>query len=345
MKTKKMILRNMERAYTTSFFEIGGINYIFFASESTPGIPGEAYAYPIHDLNHPECIWNDAGGCMSIIKDPLDCDSLFAIQNFYLKENPSNAKIVRIKRYKKNVWKVIDSFYLPLVHRIGILTEKDQYYMIACTVAKSKENKDDWSQAGEVWFSKLDKENFSFDFKRIYSGMYKNHGFYQFIEKGKDYICIGTDNGAYTLSVKNSQLKINKILEGKIGEIALEDINDDGKLELISIEPFHGNQIKIYQKNNIDKYHVVWKYQDNVEFAHALSGSIILSKKSFIVGVRKGNGALFTITFDKRKYSVNKIDEHGGPANLCAFHHNQKDYIACANHTSNQCVLYEIIRE
>lgn len=64
--------------------------------------------------------------------------------------------------------------------------------------------------------------------------------------------------------------------------MALSDLDGDGVKELMTIEPFHGNTIKVYRM--IDgQYQEVWKYDNPIDFAHTLVGCKIAGKNSFVV--------------------------------------------------------------
>lgn len=343
MNIKKLKLKELNRAYATACLSIDHKDYILYASESTVGVPGFAYAYNLDDIEHPEIVWNNAGGCMGIIQHPFKQNCFLAVQEFYLKENPSKAKIVEGNRKNDGTWEIKDIVHLPLVHRIGILRDNENAYLIACTVARQKDDKDDWSKPGEIWGGKISKDqNKPFHLSLLKTGLFKNHGFYQYKDNDKDKICIGTDYGAYIIYIDNKEIRIKKILDGHIGEVALHDINQDGKLELITIEPFHGNKIHIYQENKQGIYEPIWTYQNEIEFAHALTGGSLLGKECFIAGVRKGKGEVFTVFYKNGNYETYEIDQGVGPTNLCIIHHKNKDYISCANHTIHECALYEI---
>lgn len=42
----------------------------------------------------------------------------------------------------------------------------------------------------------------------------------------------------------DGEWRVEKILEGQVGEIAFADIDGDGLEEMMTIEPFHGNSMK-----------------------------------------------------------------------------------------------------
>lgn len=266
---------------------------------------------------------------------------MIAIQNFFLKENPSKAKVVITKRNDDGTWKSRDLFNLPLVHRIGIIKDDDKAFLIACTIAQSKETKDDWSKPGEIWYCELPQDDSAVELKLLKSNLFHNHGFYQYRENGTDVIYVGTSNGCFKLYRENKEFKLEKILSGAIGEIAVCDIDNDGLLELMTIEPFHGDSIKIYHLIN-GCYQEVWRYSSKVDFAHALIGGMINNSNCFIAGVRKENAEIFIVTIQNGEYHVDLFDEHVGSANLSLVNHHGQTYISSANHSTNECALYKI---
>ena len=101
---------------------------------------------------------------------------------------------------------------------------------------------------------------------------YRNHGFWQTKEEGKDVGYFGSDQGILRVSApekRGGQWKVEPILSGHIGEIATIDIDGDGQDEIMTIEEFHGNTIQIYKKDG-SEYKKVWQYDNEIDFAHAL---------------------------------------------------------------------------
>ena len=71
---------------------------------------------------------------------------------------------------------------------------------------------------------------------------------------GKIHGTFGCDQGVFeVVPMKNEQWQINCILEKSVGEIAWCDIDNDGIDEMMTIEPFHGDSMKIY-KSTEGKY-------------------------------------------------------------------------------------------
>jgi hypothetical protein len=109
----------------------------------------------------------------------------------------------------------------------------------------------------------------------------------------------------------------------------------------MTIEPFHGNVIKIYKKIN-GIYKDVYSYPYVIDFAHTLVGTQIRGINSFVGGVRREASDLFMVQFLKGKFETTIIDKGVGPANLNVFHLKDCDLIHSSNHTQNEAAVYVI---
>lgn len=341
MKYNKTKLSSLNRAYSTSCLLFDDKQFVVYASEANVGEPGEAYAFPLDDLSKKEVIWNNAGGCMTMIQHPYKKNAFVAIQEFYLKQHPSKAKIVEVERKNADEWEVKDLIHLPFVHRFGFIRDEEKTYIVCCTIAQDKLTKDDWSKPGEVWAGEFPKDGAEIELEKVYSGYFHNHGFYQAKENGKDVIYFSSDEGVHRLSYDNG-FELKDVLEGAIGEIALKDIDNDGKDELITIEPFHGNAIKLYHLDEKNSYKEVWQYDREIDFAHALTGDVLCGVNCFVCGIRRKDAECVVVYCEDGTIKYDIVDVNGGPANLCVIHDNGKDYISCSNHTAGECAIYEV---
>ena len=134
------------------------------------------------------------------------------------------------------------------------------------------------------------------------------------------------------------------ILEGHIGEIATADLDGDGIEEIMTIEPFHGNSIQIYKKEE-DGYKKVWTYDNTIDFAHTLVGTTLCGKPTFVAGVRREEAELFYVQYEEGQYQATVIEKGVGPANLCVVHEEDRDLIVSANHTANEAAVYVVTGE
>ena len=280
MKIEKKYLDEMKRCYCASNISFDGENHVLLASED-PEVACNMYYGK--DFEKKQNVWTIPGGCMSIVPIPGKEKEFLAVQEFYLKVTPSLAKIVWGK-YEDGEWKFKDVVSIPYVHRFGIFHANGINYLIAATVDR-------------------------------------NHGFWQTKKGGKDVGYFGSDQGILRVSApekRGGQWKTELIMEGHIGEIATIDIDNDGEDEIMTIEEFHGDTIQIYKK--IDgKYTKVWKYDNEIDFAHALVGTKLAGQNAFVCGVRRKDCELFAVTYEDGEYKVTMIEKGVGPANLCAW--------------------------
>ena len=134
--------------------ELDGELHYFFASEEK-GHP--CYAYPHHDLKNRKVVWEQGGGTMSMIPLPNTKNQFIAIMDFYLKECPSQSKLVWFT-YKDGAFIQKDLFYLPFLHRFDLYQVQDDVYFIGATIAHDKKDKEDWSLPGKIYTAKLPQD-------------------------------------------------------------------------------------------------------------------------------------------------------------------------------------------
>lgn len=341
MKIEKIHLDEITRCYCASHIDIDGKFYAFLGSEN-PESP--CYSYTGADFKDKELVWNDRGGCMSIIPFETRSGEFLAVNEFYLKVSPSKAKIVWGKK-KANGWEIKDLFLLPYIHRFDIYHVDGVDYLILATIAKHKEFKEDWSLPGQIYVAKLPEDlNEEINLELLVDGLYRNHGYCRGNNNGVVCGYFGSDQGLIRITPnlsENGKWTVEKILDGQIGEIALVDINNDGKEELMTIEPFHGNTIKVYKEVS-GQYVVDYVYPNEIDFAHTLVGKPIRGVNSFVAGIRRIDAELFILQYLDNEYQVTYVDKGQGPANVDVVNFDDYDLIISANHTANEAAIYKI---
>ena len=342
MKFEKRHLDDITRCYCASHMNVDDKPVIFFASED-PNSPCNVYYG--QDFMEKENLWEDRGGCMSIIPFETRKNEFLAVNEFYLKVSPSHAKLVWGK-YENGNWIIKDLFNLAFLHRFDIFHIDNNDYVLVTTIARDKANKEDWTRPGQVYVGLIPKdlENENVVLRQLMDNQFHNHGYYRDKREGHDCGYIASDEGVFKIEPpKNgSDWSITKIKEGRTSEVAVGDIDDDGIDEMITIEPFHGNTIKIYKLNeNCDE---VYNYPYELDFAHALKYDVIGGKKCFVGGIRRVDAELFVIYYDN-EFKLDRVDLGGGPANVDVVHAYGNDYILAANHTKNEAAIYKYVGE
>ena len=341
MKIEKIFLDEIYRCYSTMAMELDGELHYFFASEEK-GHP--CYAYPHHDLKNRKVVWEQGGGTMSMIPLPNTKNQFIAIMDFYLKECPSQSKLVWFT-YKDGAFIQKDLFYLPFLHRFDLYQVQDDIYFIGATIAHDKKDKEDWSLPGKIYTAKLPQDlNQTQDIKLevLVDGLFRNHGYTRATEQDGGYF--GSDEGITRVTIPqktSGAWQVERIMSGQIGEIAVGDVNHDGKEEIMTIEPFHGKTIKIYEYQNEDYEHV-FTYPREIDFAHTLVSAKVNGVQSFVGGIRRVNPDLFIIQYKDYEYQTILVDEGCGPANLNVIDVEGKTIIHSSNHTKNEASLYVV---
>lgn len=339
MRIEKQVLDNITRCYATNALKIDGKLNLFFASED-PNSP--CIRYFGEKFEKKEVVWNDRGGCMSILPINSNSNEVVAVNEFYLKVTPSAAKLIRGK-YDGD-WKFVDIYNHQYIHRFSIMEKNGINYITLATIAEEKENKEDWKTAGKIYGGILPK-NFDekIEMQVLVEGCFRNHGCY--IREQETYY--SSDQGVYKIMPPQNidgKWCVEHILDGKISDLCMVDIDNDGKEEIMTIEPFHGNEIKIYKLKN-GSYQEVYKYPNEIDFAHCLLGTTVCGKNTFIAGVRRKDAELFMVQYENGKFVETIIEKGVGPANIQIVHMEDCDMLLSANHSQNEAAIYRIYKD
>jgi hypothetical protein len=342
MRIIKKHLDEMYRAYAASSMYVNGELNLLVASEEK-GYP--CYAYSGKDFNCRNTVWENGGGCMSIIPIPNRNSEFLAVRDFYLKENPSSARLVW-GHLVDGQWAVETVIKLPYLHRFDVWDLDGDIYFIGATVADVKASKDDWSHPGTIYYAKLPEALIDgLELKVLKEGLYKNHGYTRHMVDGKPRGTFGCDQGVFeVIPHKDGEWEVRHLMEGEIGEVAWCDLDSDGQDELMTIEPFHGNSMKIYKF--IDgKYTEIYTYPHKIDFAHTLTGATLCGVPSFVGGVRRIDSELFYIQWIDGKCQETIIENGVGPANVAVLNSKDCDLIVSANHTKDEAAVYIVTKE
>lgn len=337
MKFRKFDLEHFKRCYTVSSVEIDGKPSFIFSSD---GKNAKGIACYGTDFEEREVIWSNSGGCMSVKSIPDKKNELLVILEFYLGDSPSFSKIVWFKKVNGK-WKAKDLYHMPFIHRMDVITVKGKNIVVFATISHFKQNKEDWHLPGAIYACELPYE-FGDDFyitpKTIYSGLFKNHGYYN--DGGVLYF--SGQQGVLKVDTAKSDMntwRIEKVYEHPTSDVILADLNQDGVKELVVIDEFHGNQLRIVKRQK-NQYVKVYQYSDGAEVIHGLSVTNVKDVPTLVVGVRKGSAELFAVQYKKGKFVKTTIDSGLGPINIASTIIDGKTIIAAANHTANLATIY-----
>ncbi len=341
MKIEKIVLDDFFRAYAVGSVEIDQELHIIVASEA---IDGKCVAYHGKNFDQKKTLWEDQGGTMSIVHIPNTNGEFLAVRNFFPGFNALTAKVVHVKP-KEGGFIISDFISLPYLHRFDIIESNGVNYFIGATLCTSKTEREDWSNPGKVFVGILPKDlSEGMEVTPIMHNLYHNHGYYRSTYEGNDAAYVTSDEGVFVfIPPKHSKesWEMHHIIQTKVSDVAVLDIDQDGNNEILSIEPFHGNQMHIYKKIK-NQYEIVYTVDRPLEFAHAIAGTTLRGEKAFVCGIRRLNAELFYITYNQitKSYDITLIDEKVGTANVSIVNEEDRDIIIASNNTIHQAALY-----
>jgi len=345
MKVNKKVIGNLNKCYSIAPLRWNDKDYILVAAEKQD----PCYLFDLEG-NKVDTVWEGPGGVMTMCQVPGSNGVFLATYKFYSPNDGMDAKII-ICAPTGGKWEMRTLVDLPCVHRFDILTSEGKDYLIACTLKTSHEGKEDWSQPGKIWVAELPKDLSGFNddnqlkMEVLEEGLLKNHGYSRVSENGQMKSIVTYDGGVFKITppAVGQDWKSEKILDAQISDASYVDMDGDGKNELCTFTPFHGDDVVIYHMED-DGYKEVYRFPEPFEFSHAIMAADIGGKPTWVAGHRKGKRGLnaFRYDGDKKDYTFDIIDEGAGPANVFCHKYQGKDVIIATNRETDEIARYEI---
>lgn len=343
MNFNKISLKEIDRCYATGVTTVDGERRYLFATEGQ----GQCWQFRSGDLAA-DPVWFGPGGTMCFVAVPGKNGDFLAVQNFFPTFDSKHAVIVWCSPGQQNRWNVKTVLNLPYVHRFDVLSAGGAAYFLGCTLCTSKAAKDDWSDPGKLWAGRLpngpDEE---IGITPIYEGLVRNHGYCRAVVGGRECGFVTSDEGILTVSPPENpggEFQVEKFSDKPTGDIALFDIDGDGELEWITIEPFHGQTIAIYKRIG-GEARMVWRYDAPVEFGHAVWGGVLRGRPAFLFGYRRLASELVLVTCSGTSplsFETAVIERDGGPANIAVSNEDGRDVILVANRSTGEAALHMV---
>lgn len=339
----KRVLANIEKCYAVLGLIVDGKPSLVYGGEGK----GSLQVFSGDNFQNCQTIWDGGGGTMSIVPLKGKNGWFLASRGFYSMVEAQDS-IIEIIRYKEGVYRHQKIAELPYLHRFDIVTAPDNTsYIVAASIARYKENKEDWSHPGQLFYAELPKnlcEHFTVDMIPLPGTYTMNHGYCKGVYKGLESAFISCKEGVFVVLPPVNRAfswEIQKLMNQPVSDIAVIDIDGDGEDEIAAIMPFHGNQYKIFKLQN-NEYCEIYSYPTEHDFYHVVVGAHIQGTPVFIGGGRKLAMQLFGITWNKHKKSFENfvIDEGIGPSNAAILNTEKHDYILSANRQISQAAVY-----
>ena len=340
MLEKKTILQ-VENVYTTHAFETSSGMYVAAGSETGP----EVYLFDLAN-GHKSLVSDCPGGMMSFIPVPGLAHSYISIMGLF---PPFIGKEAGLYGHHHSVdgWETRKIIDLPFAHRCEIMRVKDENILVAATVSKHKENPADWSQKGGLHLFRIGEDIWNpepMDPPDL--AIFRNHGMLKTRNKGMERLYVSGVEGLFEIVPReDGSWHSISVLEKEVSEFTFIDLNGDGTDELVTIEPFHGNTLNIYQQQAGGW---VLRSTDSLSFGHGLSSGFYHGLPVIVAGNRSDSLTLdiFTVgNLVKGTVYRRVIEEEAGPTQTQVLRHNGVDYILSSNQKKNEVALYAGVLE
>ncbi len=340
MKFEKRFLTEMNRCYSANSIVVDGQSRILLATEGEG--PCLAWSGPDYEASH--TVWDGPGGTMSIVPIPGTNGEFLAVQKFFKMFQWEEAKVVHVRPLASGGYAVSDVLHLPYIHRFDLLSVGDRLYFIGCTLATTKQSKEDWSDPGKIWVGEFIPGK-PLELSVLKDGLTKNHGYSRLKQGAAMTSLVTCEQGAFDVKppqAPGAAWQIRQFMDWPISDISAVDIDGDGELEFATIEPFHGSYFRVYKK--IDgRFRKVFEHPEVSEFYHVVVGTTLAGKPVFIGGCRRGKQQLFYVHAQPGstlQLRAEVIEEGVGPSNVYVLHEPGRDVLVAANREKAEAALY-----
>lgn len=346
MRFTKKKLADIPCCYAVAGARIGGRQKLVFAAEAD----GACVAFDAEDLKA-ETVWEHPGGTMGIVQPPGSDGEFLAIQRFYPGFNGKAAGIVRAVRKRgaepgaADAWKVSPLAALPYIHRFDVLERGGTRYLLCCTVCSDKKSVDDWSSPGALYGAELpDDPAEGVALEKIADGMSRNHGYCRVQSDDGPAAWTSSDQGIFELRPPASlgaAWSVERVMDKPVSDMALCDIDGDGRLELATIEPFHGDSFVLYRRST-GGFERFYEYPRPLEFTHVVWGGTLAGRKAFIGGCRGAGRDLFVLSFEEGGIRSQLIETGAGPSNVAVLRNGGAEFVAVANREIGEAAVFAV---
>jgi hypothetical protein len=285
------------------------------------------------------------GGCMALVADNERPDTLFAVMGCFVGYKFQTGGVYRISPDRGSAAeKIID---LPFAHRIDFVRRGGARFLIAATLAADKRDAADWSRPGTLYASRVPRSpGESWELAPVLEGIHRNHGLLATRFMGTPSVLVSGAEGLFAADLDSggADWAFRQVLGQEVSEIAVSDIDGDGTEELITIEPFHGNSMRVYKQVG-DTWHLAW--ETGLEYGHCLLAGTLNGVRVILVSNRAGNRDLLLFEFSAppsggkgMASQRHVVDPGAGAANMLIMSHEGTDRIFSTNQAAGEIVSY-----
>lgn len=338
---QKISLGQIEKCYATLGVMLEGEPCLFFGGEGN----GSMQAFRGKNFEQKISIWEGGGGTMSVV--PLTEGVILASRGFYSMVDSQGSVIEHI-RYTGNGFEHTPIATLDFLHRFDTLLAPDgTRWIFAASLHGGKVDKTDWSKPGHMYVGKMDSDwtkPVQVALTQLPGDFYMNHGFCKGHWQGREVAFTASREGVFVWTPPekaDGEWQMRQLLNMPVSDIALADLDGDGKQEMAVLMPFHGNEFHIFRQNG-DEWQQVYSYPVENDFYHAVIAGTIHGEKVFAGGARKLAADLFVIRWDasQGQYAAQQLEAGPGPSNLALLNAPDGDWLLSANRMIFEAAVY-----
>jgi hypothetical protein len=285
------------------------------------------------------------GGVMSIVPLKGRGGEVVAIERAYPIYNGVDTRITLVSPPKggATLWEMEEIAAIPFLHRIGIISDGGPVaVLLAATMTGGKAHQDDWSQQGRIYAGAVPERGSPLVLSPILHGISRNHGMHVVRTHATQEVLVSGIEGLFSFARAGGNWSSLRLLDHDVSDAAVFDLDGDGRDEVITIEPFHGNRYVIYRNSATGLRREV---EIDGAFAHVVWAGFLRGQRCLVLGDRAARKELRLLTFrgdGTLDYETRVLDAGGGPANISVAHLGDRDLILCANHVRGEISLFEL---
>lgn len=342
MQAIKKTIGQLEKCYALSRLTVQGRECFLAAAEK------HAPCY-LFDLagNRLETVWEEPGGVMTMVPVPETDGVFLATHQFYSPNDSAQARLVCASREPEG-WQVRTIAQLPFVHRFDIIRRGGVNYVLACTLKSDHREKNDWRFPGKLWTGVLSEDpSAPLALTVLREGLTHNHGYTRCEENGVVSGVVSSDEGVFLVTPPErpeGQWTVKQLLDQPCSDAVRLDLDGDGVPELLTISPFHGDQIAVWRLEG-GRYAKVYHHPWKLPFLHAITGGEVYGRPTVYVGHREGERLLLGFYYDRSagEYRWEELDRGCGAANCMLVERQGRPALVAANREINEIAVYDIV--
>jgi hypothetical protein len=326
---KKERLLEMPQSYSVASLDLNGTTCLAVGRETH----GSSFILPAPTFE-PVQFCDGPGGMMSLIPVPGTSADLVSIMGLFPPFISDGAGVFLHRPVGPidGEWEQFKLFDLPFSHRMAFLRNEGRCHLFTASVSRHKKDPSDWEQPGDVYVAELgDHPERGLEITPVLKDITRNHGMLKTAREGVEVILVTGAEGMFEIAPAGGGWATKHLLDIEISEVALIDLDGDGREEMVTIEPFHGDTLRVYRRNG-EGWEAV--YDSPLSFGHGLWSGTLGGRPAVAVGSRSDGKELLLFRpggDDPLQLQRIVVEEGAGPTNITSVTYDGADYLISSN--------------